>query len=309
MQAAHALNNPSTTAPERYSGHESFACRYGWLTKIYQLICRKPELFQDIDQTMVELGLGKNMAKSLRFWAGAYGLVADTAARQVVRTPFADWLLDEANGQDPYLEDLQSLWLLHWRLASRANLAAWHLLFFETPESEALRSRIEERLMQRAESVGRPLAASTARLHVDIFLSSYAARPARTANSLEHVLACPLQELGLVGVRSLGRAGDVVLLERDDRPGLTSLTLARLICDYWRLRAPDDRSLSLASLMLDVASPGLVLRMEEGALTQKIEVMAQEFPKVFVYTHGIERQTLTCRSDSLDRMAEQLEYV
>ena len=56
MQATQALNNPSSTTPERYSGHESFACRYGWLTKIYQLIPRKPEYFQNIDQMMVELG-------------------------------------------------------------------------------------------------------------------------------------------------------------------------------------------------------------------------------------------------------------
>lgn len=309
MLAAHALNNPSTTAPERFSGHESFACRYGWLTKIYQLVCRKPESFQDLDQMMVALGLGKNMAKSLRFWAGAYGLVVDTSARQVEHTPFADWLLDERSGEDPYLEDQQSLWLLHWRLTSTANLAAWHVLFFETPESEALRSRIHDRILQRAGSAGRTLAPTTVRQHIDIFLSSYAARSTRSANSLEHVLACPLQELNLVSVRSHGRADDVVLLERGTRPGVSSLTLARLICDYWRLRAPNDRSLSLASLMLDVASPGLVLRIEEGALAEKIDAMVRDFPKIFVYTHGIERQTLTCKSDSLTKMVEQLEYV
>ena len=309
MQATQALNNPSSTTPERYSGHESFACRYGWLTKIYQLIRRKPEYFQNIDQMMVELGLGKNMAKSLRFWAGAFDLVTDTSARTIERTAFADWLLDAKNGRDPYLEDQQSLWLLHWRLTATANLAAWHLLFYETPEVEALRSRVQERLIQRSESAGRTLAPSTARQHIDIFLSTYAARPSRSANALEHVLACPLQELGLVSVRSHGRTDDVVLLERGERAGLAPITLARLTADYWRLRAPADRSISLASLMLDVASPGLVLRLEEGALAESIDAMVRELPKVFVYTHGIERQTLTCKADSLDAMVEQLEYV
>ncbi|MEL7025270.1 MAG: DUF4007 family protein [Pseudomonadota bacterium] len=309
MQATRALNNPSSTPPERYSGHESFACRYGWLTKIYQLICLQPEYFQDIDQMMVELGLGKNMAKSLRFWVGGFDLVADTAARTIERTAFADWLLDAKKGHDPYLEDLQSLWLLHWRLTATAHLAAWHLLFYETPETETLRSRAQERLIQRSQSTGRTLAPSTARQHIDIFLSTYAARPARSANALEHVLACPLQELGLVSVRSHDRNDDVVLLERGERPSLAPITLARLIADYWRLRAPADRSISLASLMLDVASPGLVLRMEEGALAESIDAMVREYPKVFIYTHGIERQTLTCKADSLDEMVQLLEYV
>ncbi len=309
MQAAPTLKNLSSALPERYSGHESFACRYGWLTKVYQLIRRQPDFFQNPDKMMVELGLGKNMAKSLRFWAGAFDLVDDTSARSIKPSLFADWLLDSKKGEDPYVEDYQSLWLLHWRLTSTANLAAWHLLLFETPEAESLRSRVQERLIQRSESAGRTLAQSTARQHVDIFLSTYAARASSSANSLEHVLACPLQELGLVSVRSYGRADDVVLLERGERPGLAPITLARLIADYWRLRAPSDRSLSLASLMLDVASPGLVLRMEEEALAESIEAMVQEFPTIFAYTHGIERQTLTCKADSLDAMVNALGYV
>lgn len=309
MTATHALDNRQPDAPERYSGHESFACRYGWLTKIYRLILENPTQFQDLDEIMVALGLGKNMAKSLRFWAGAFGLVADTSARAVTRTPFADWLLDPDTGTDPYLEDPRSLWLLHWRLTATAGLGVWQLIFFETPETETLRSRVCNRLAQRAAMTGRPLATNTLRQHVDIFLNTYAPRPTRSANTLEHVLACPLQELGLVDCRTQGRTDDVIELARTDRAGVDELTMARVVCDYWRLRAPHDRTVSLASLLLDVASPGLVLRMEESALVERINVMANAFPKVFRYSHGVERQSLTYLPTSFTDVAGQLEYV
>lgn len=309
MTASHALNHRPIDAAERYSGHESFACRYGWLIKIYRLVLENPQQFQNLDDIMLALGLGKNMAKSLRFWAGAFDLVADTSARTISCTPFADWLLDPEAGVDSYLEDPRSLWLLHWRVTAMAGLGAWQLLFFETPETEMLRSRVSERLAQRAASTGRPLAANTLKQHIDIFLSTYASRPARSANVLEHVLACPLQELALVERRPHGRADELIALPRTDRRGVDALTLARIVCDYWRVRAPHDRTVSLASLLLDVASPGLVLRMEEGAFVERISDMADLFPRVFRYSHGVERQSLTCLSDSLSDAVERLEYV
>ena len=50
----------------RFSGHESFSCRYAWLPKAVESLKRDPLLFGDVDEAMVRLGLGKNMVKSLR---------------------------------------------------------------------------------------------------------------------------------------------------------------------------------------------------------------------------------------------------
>ena len=51
----------------RFSGHESFACRYAWLPKAYRALRNDPLIFSDEPRAMVELGLGKNMVRSLRF--------------------------------------------------------------------------------------------------------------------------------------------------------------------------------------------------------------------------------------------------
>ena len=57
--------------PYRISGHESFPCRYTWLPKAVRGLDGNARLFSDEDQAMVDLGLGKNMVRSARFWAQA----------------------------------------------------------------------------------------------------------------------------------------------------------------------------------------------------------------------------------------------
>ena len=48
-----------------FSGHETFALRSNWLKKAYDLLCARPDLFSG-DTAFVQLGVGKNMAQSIR---------------------------------------------------------------------------------------------------------------------------------------------------------------------------------------------------------------------------------------------------
>src|SRR3546814_3944020 len=49
-----------------FSGHESFACRYGWLPKLYEAISDDPALFSSDERAILKLGLGRNMVKSIQ---------------------------------------------------------------------------------------------------------------------------------------------------------------------------------------------------------------------------------------------------
>jgi hypothetical protein len=59
----------------RISGHETFPCRYTWLPKAVRGLSKNPQLFSNEDQAMVDLGVGKNMVRAIRYWARAAGLV------------------------------------------------------------------------------------------------------------------------------------------------------------------------------------------------------------------------------------------
>src|SRR5687768_4956620 len=98
-------NNPKLT----FSGHESFQCRHLWLKKGYDFVVGENSF--NSEDAVVELGVGKNMVSSIRFWMKSFNLL--TPDDKI--TAFAHKLLAD-DGWDPYLEDEASMWLLHYQL-------------------------------------------------------------------------------------------------------------------------------------------------------------------------------------------------
>jgi hypothetical protein len=96
----------------RFSGHETFPCRYAWLPKAVRSLRDNPALFADEDAAMVRLGVGKNMVRAIRFWADAADMaVANEPPATGLRPPeFGEQVLGPA-GLDQYLEDIKTLWL------------------------------------------------------------------------------------------------------------------------------------------------------------------------------------------------------
>src|ERR1700681_1838056 len=117
--------------PVKYSGHETFACRDAWLPKALQAIQSDPKVFADEDQAMVELGVGKNMVRSIRFWVEASGMAKSKSAHNGVEPTALGELIFGAKGLDPFMEDIQTLWLIHWNLTTQTKdpLFAWGFLF------------------------------------------------------------------------------------------------------------------------------------------------------------------------------------
>jgi hypothetical protein len=111
--------------PMKFSGHETFACRYVWSPKALQAIQSDPRVFADEDEAIVELGVGKNMVRSIRFWVEASGMAKP--AQQGLEPTKLGLLIFGAKGWDPFIEDIQTLWLIHWNLTTQIEhpLFAW----------------------------------------------------------------------------------------------------------------------------------------------------------------------------------------
>lgn len=107
-----------------FSGHESFHCKSLWLKKGYDYILANNS-FTDID-AVVKLGVGKNMVSSIRFWLRAFGL-----SQMDKPTQIAKYLFDTEIGKDPYAEDLNTLWLLHFLLVYSDISSIYNLVFVE----------------------------------------------------------------------------------------------------------------------------------------------------------------------------------
>lgn len=107
-----------------FSGHESFHCKSLWLKKGYDYLLAGNH-FTDID-SVAKLGVGKNMVASIRFWLRAFGL-----SQSDELTGIADFFFDTEYGRDPYAEDLNTLWVLHFLLVVTGVASIYNLTFIE----------------------------------------------------------------------------------------------------------------------------------------------------------------------------------
>lgn len=108
----------------KFSGHESFHCRPFWLKKGYDFIKAEQQF---TDKAGIELGVGKNMVGSIRFWLKAFDIVDEDNKL----TELANCIFNDKNGWDPFLEDEATLWLLHYKLSAKQYSSAYHLIFSE----------------------------------------------------------------------------------------------------------------------------------------------------------------------------------
>jgi len=105
-----------------FSGHESFYCKSLWLKKGYDFV--KEDNSFNAEDAVVHLGVGKNMVAAIRYWLRAFGLLKENSLTEITH-----FFFDNENGKDPYIEDLGTLWLLHYLLV-KTELASIYKLFF-----------------------------------------------------------------------------------------------------------------------------------------------------------------------------------
>ena len=247
-----------------YSGHESFPCRYGWLPKLYEAVAVDPDVFSSDERAILALGLGKNMVKAIRFWGQVFGLL-EVERGTARNTEFARRMLDPETGLDPYLEDMGSLWRLHWSVTAHAGLGAWVATFLELQDTQIARERLIDLVRSRAATGRRSITDRTATAHVGMLLRTYDWACFDQTTPGEDASGCPFQELHLIET-SLVNGQTYVTLKRGAKPQLDTGAFAFALYDYWRGTAPGSRSLSLRSLLLDRRSPGVIFRLDEPAL-------------------------------------------
>lgn len=95
---------------------------------------------------MVKLGVGKNMVASIRFWLRAFGL-----SNMDDVTKIADYLFNSDTGRDPYSEDLNTLWLLHFLLVNYRVSSLYNLVFvdYQRERKEFTRSELQTYIRRR----------------------------------------------------------------------------------------------------------------------------------------------------------------
>ena len=124
------INNNKYT----FSGHESFPCKTLWLKKGYDFV--KADKDFNAPEAVVNLGVGKNMVAAIRYWYKAFGLNKDSETEWI-----ANYIFDSDKGKDPYMEDLGTLWLLHFLLIYSGEASLYKMFFVDFQKERRLFDR------------------------------------------------------------------------------------------------------------------------------------------------------------------------
>lgn len=284
----------------RFSGHETFPCRYAWLPKAYLSLTGDQRIFSDEEEAMVSMGVGKNMVRAIRFWVQATGVAEAAREGGYSITEFGKALLDR-EGFDPFLEDRRTLWLIHWQLSTHVDepLFAWDFLLNRWPHPEISRTEALRTFDQEAKRLGRKLSTVTLEQHFDTFLHTYVPTRSRKGDIQEDNLDCPLVELELiqkVGERDYGAGGrrePIYVFRREPKPEITPELFVYCLNDFWNKRRGAERTLTFRDVSVAHGSPGQIFKLPEWDVRERLERLADDSDGAFSYQESASLQQVT----------------
>ena len=217
---------------------------------------------------LVDLGVGKNMVQSIRHWGIATGLIHDSLKGEVMRSDLGNNLYEN---WDPYLEDIGSLWLMHWQLVNNpARAATWYYTFFGYPRRDFTKAELAQHLSEWAERSGTTHKGSTLERDVDCLIRTYLPSKSSKSGVAEDSFDCPLVELGLLQQYEDGqRYGFVYGAKRTLPTGIFAYALLEFV---ERVKG-EKQTVPLHDVLFSQGSPGQAFKLDENALMEKLEAV------------------------------------
>ncbi len=190
--------------PMKFRAHETFFIRKGWLSKGMRCVNEKSDVFVSKDENPMDVfGIGSNMVKSLRYWLQVVGLTEEpkSGKRNQVFTGLGKTIFDN----DRYIEELGTLYLLQYKLASDyKNATAWYFFFNVFSITEFTKEDFVEALQKfvKMNNEGESVAVRSLTDDFNCIISTYLPK---TKTDIEKVNAennidCPFGELGLIDI-------------------------------------------------------------------------------------------------------------
>jgi hypothetical protein len=253
-----------------FSGHDSFQCRQLWLKKGYDY-AKEGKNFNDED-AVVQLGVGKNMVSSIRFWLKAFNVI-DSKDNP---TEFGKRIFDNEDGYDPFLEDEASLWLLHYQLVKNGFATIYSIIFNEFRKEKLFFSK--ETFVNYMKRIGESNSDlnfndNTIAKDFIVFVNLYKSDP--ESIDVEDSFSGILSEIELLKTTGKGKDEQFFIdnSERDNLPG--SIVLYSILDNQ-----NYGSSISLNSLEFDINSPGSIFAINRSGLMNKITVIIDDFKDI-----------------------------
>ena len=270
------MSTRDRTSPDKinasFSGHETFPFRYTWLKKGVDAVRENSTIFAD-DSATITLGVGKNMVRSIHHWCQVSRLITRDAMggnhrRRFVPTQFGNSIFAD-DGFDPYLEDMATLWLIHWQLTTNANRATtWYWAFSIFGQNEFGRDTFIAELINWAERNTRNrISENSIKRDIDCFLRTYVPSRLTKTAIMEDTFDCPLVELNLISDSS---DGNTYRFHRGPKPSLPIEIFAAALSEFWDAFSSES-TLTFANIAYAPRSPGRTFLLDEDSLAEYLD--------------------------------------
>ena len=253
-----------------FSGHESFPCKSLWLKKGYDFVAEGNDF--NSPEAVIGLGVGKNMVASIRFWLKAFGITDNDEL-----TEFGHYLFDDSMGKDKYLEDIGTLWLLHFNLLFLDEATLYKMFFcgLQKERTHFEREQVMTYVKLRMVEAGKMTLfnANTVKKDIGVLLQNYTLP--RKAQSNEDFSSL-LIDLDLVRQSSEGKG---YYFNVD---GKRKVTKEVFLYGLLKLKEYEgDNTISFETIQEKV---GLIFCMQDYETIDMLKLLASDFNQYFTYS-------------------------
>lgn len=178
----------------KLKGHEKFPLREGWINKGLSVAKEKGTHIFLESQGPDMLGVGTNMVKSIRYWMQACGLLVKDGNKEILSD-----MAEIIYMNDPYLEDIFSLWILHSNITKNIEQATVWYMFFNRFNVDSFNKADMQKKMQQElfNYVGQQVTESSLKYDIDVLLNMYSKGDNKNEDPEDKIIS-PFSTLGII---------------------------------------------------------------------------------------------------------------
>lgn len=252
--------------PEKltFTGHDTFHCRSFWLKKGVDFLEDNGDF--GADDSVLKLGVGKNMVASIHFWLKAFGVKNEEGDVSELANSML-W----KGGWDEFLENPGSLWIWQYHLVKLGKASIYSLFFKEFRKSRHRNQFQKSQLLQflNLKTEGK-VATKTLENDIKVFIKMYLVED-KVGKGIEDDLSSMFVELNLISEIPMFDKEIAYQLRVDDKKEIPSLVFLYCILDAF----PDRESLAVEEI-IDTVGDALVCTNE--GVERHIGLLCELFP-------------------------------
>ena len=278
-----------------FGQHQTFYLRQHWISKGLREVRNDVRFFYREDHFEI-LGVGKNMAKSIRHWLTAMQLIEEVRGTQteVVLTDLANIVME----CDPYIKSKQTVSLLHYLLVTeKHNATTWYWFFNVFNERVFNKTLLVKQLTKWiAEEYPKPVSETTIKRDIDCLVQLYVLKEYRNQTP-EDVIKSPFEVLGLIEeTTGTNFVKDSVNFKHST--GVLYAVLLKYCAKY------GVTEVSLNELLNGEELWGRVFNLNRDVIINYIDEIQQKYPIKFTRTNRLDVVRIEKNADWLDAVRQ-----